>query len=112
MAAFRPWFERVDVIVLNYNGLPWPEKVQQAFEKSIEEGKGLVVIHAADNAFPTWANYDRMIGLGWRPKGAGARISFDDSGISTARKPAKAPTVVTASGTRTRSGCANPITRS
>src|SRR5262249_25671757 len=44
MAVFRPWFERVDVIVLNYNGLPWPEKVQQAFEKSVEEGKGLVVI--------------------------------------------------------------------
>src|SRR5262245_24790492 len=38
MAAFRPWFEKVDVIVLNYNGLPWPEKVQQALEKSIEEG--------------------------------------------------------------------------
>jgi type 1 glutamine amidotransferase len=80
MSAFRPWFERVDVIVLNYNGLPWPEKVQQAFEKTIEEGKGIVVIHAADNAFPSWANYERMIGLAWRPKGAGARISFDDSG--------------------------------
>lgn len=80
MALFRPWFEKFDVILLNYNGLPWPNAVHELLEKSVEEGKGLVVIHAADNAFPGRSTYDRMIGLGWRLKTMGARIGFDDSG--------------------------------
>ncbi len=80
MAAFRPHFEQVDVVVLNYNGLPWPDLVFDELEKSIEEGKGLVVIHAADNAFPSRENYNRMIGLGWRLKTIGARIGVDESG--------------------------------
>jgi len=30
----------------------------------IQNGGGLVVIHAADNSFPNWPAYNQMIGLG------------------------------------------------
>lgn len=87
ISAFWPHFENYDVILLNYNGFPWPEKVHEALEKSIDDGKGLVVIHAADNSFPNRANYNRMIGLGWRPKSVGTRLLIDDAGQITRVPP-------------------------
>lgn len=84
MAAFRPPFERFDVILLNYNGYPWPEETHAALEAAVREGgKGLVVVHAADNAFPGRPEYDRMIGLGWRPKADGPRLEIDAAGRVT-----------------------------
>ena len=33
----------------------------------MNDGGGLVVVHAADNAFPDWPAYNLMIGIGgWR----------------------------------------------
>jgi type 1 glutamine amidotransferase len=38
-----------------------------SFEKYVKEGGGLVVVHAADNAFPKWREFNLMIGIGgWR----------------------------------------------
>jgi len=37
------------------------------FEQYMRDGGGLVVVHAADNAFPNWKAYNDMIGIGgWR----------------------------------------------
>ncbi len=57
-------FSAYDVILSNYNGKPWQEKTQKAFVKYIEEGGNLVVVHAADNSFREWKEYNLMIGLG------------------------------------------------
>jgi type 1 glutamine amidotransferase len=62
--SFAPEFSKFDVVLSNYNGADWPESTQKAFEKFIEDGGGLVVVHAADNAFPDWSAYNEMIGLG------------------------------------------------
>ncbi|MEM6364249.1 MAG: family 16 glycoside hydrolase [Planctomycetota bacterium] len=64
MDGFEPNFADYDVVVLNYNGDPWPEATKQAFEAYVAGGGGMVSVHAADNSFPKWHAYNRMIGLG------------------------------------------------
>ena len=61
---FNPMFEGYDVVVSNYNGESWNTATQTAFEDYVAKGGGFVTVHAADNSFPTWEAYNRMIGLG------------------------------------------------
>ncbi len=64
LSTFSPNFSDYDVVVSNYNGEPWSAETQQAFEKYMTEGGGFVSVHAADNSFPAWEAYNRMIGVG------------------------------------------------
>jgi type 1 glutamine amidotransferase len=64
MATFKPDFAAYKVIVSNYNGEPWAKETQTAFEKYVREGGGFVSVHAADNAFPEWKEYNEMIAVG------------------------------------------------
>src|SRR5262249_18495275 len=41
---------------------------------------GLVIVHAANNAFGNWKEYNQMIGMGWRGAKAGDRLILDDGG--------------------------------
>jgi len=77
---WRPSFKDYKVVLSNYNGEKWPADVNTAFEEYVRGGGGFLVIHAANNAFPGWKEYDQMIGLGWRGKDYGARLFFDDAG--------------------------------
>lgn len=61
---FAPDFAAYKVVVMNYNGANWSPSTEQAFEKFISEGGGMVSVHAADNSFPQWLAYNKMIGLG------------------------------------------------
>ncbi len=63
-AAWRPKFANYAVVVSNYNGERWPDDVRAAFETYVKNGGGFVSYHAANNAFPEWAEYNAMIGLG------------------------------------------------
>jgi type 1 glutamine amidotransferase len=85
---FRPEFTRYDVVLSNYNGQPWPEPVREALEAFVAGGGGLVVIHAANNAFPEWPEWNEMIGLGWRDNTYGDRVTIDDGG-QVVRTPAR-----------------------
>src|SRR5271157_1496882 len=64
MSGFQPDFAAFDVVVSNYNGLPWPDATKAAFEEYVRDGGGFVSYHAADNAFPEWKAFNLMIGLG------------------------------------------------
>lgn len=64
MKLFKPDFAGYRVIVSNYNGESWSKETQAAFEKFVREGGGFVSVHAADNAFPEWKEYNEMIGVG------------------------------------------------
>ena len=64
MGSFKPDFAAYRVIVSNYNGEPWSKETQAAFEKFVREGGGFVPVHAADNSFPEWKEYNEMIGVG------------------------------------------------
>ncbi len=83
MDSFSPGFEQYKAIVMNYNGDDWPQSTQQAFEKYMRSGGGMVSVHAADNAFPKWVEYNKMIGLGgWgnRNEKDGPYIYYDSTG--------------------------------
>lgn len=81
MSGFRPKFADYDVIVSNYNGEAWPRETQIEFEAFVRGGGGFVAVHAADNAFSDWPEYNEMIGLGgWggRKKPAGPYVYYSD----------------------------------
>jgi type 1 glutamine amidotransferase len=61
---WRPDFDSYDVVVSNYNGQMWPGEVRTSFVNFVKNGGGFVVVHAADNAFSMWPEYNEMIGLG------------------------------------------------
>lgn len=78
---FPPDLSRYDVLLSNYNGAAWPTEFQKELETRLREGKiGLVIVHAANNAFGNWQEYNRMIGLGWRSPKGGDRLLLDDAG--------------------------------
>jgi len=64
MNDFKPDFAKYPVVLSNYNGAEWPQATKEAFVKYISDGGGLVVIHAADNSFPKWKEYNEMIAVG------------------------------------------------
>jgi len=61
---FAPKFSDYAVVVMDYETRDWPAATKQAFTDYVKNGGGLVIIHAADNAFPLWAEYNEMIGIG------------------------------------------------
>lgn len=68
-SAFKPDWGKYQVVVSNYDApdVRWPDELKQSFEQYIKNGGGMVAVHAADNAFPNWAEYNLMIGIGgWR----------------------------------------------
>lgn len=74
-------FPKFDVVLTNYNGEPWPKAMANGLEENLKAGKiGFVVVHAANNAFGGWKEYNQMIGLGWRGRGSGERLKLDDAG--------------------------------
>jgi len=83
--SYMPDFSQVDVVVIN-EGLrarDWPEATQKAFEKYMAEGGGMVIYHAANNAWPKWEEYNKMIGIGgWggRNVNSGPYLYINDEG--------------------------------
>ncbi|HLQ38865.1 MAG TPA: family 16 glycoside hydrolase [Planctomycetota bacterium] len=66
------------VIVLNYNGPRWGEAAENNFLAAVRGGVGVTVIHAANNAFEGWVEYEKLVGLLWRQgTGHGAYHPFD-----------------------------------
>lgn len=64
---FNPDLSRYQAIVMNYDAPDWPQELRTRFVQYVRGGGGLVVVHAADNAFPNWPEYNEMIGIGgWR----------------------------------------------
>lgn len=61
---WHPEFKKYNVVLSNYNGEDWPQPVQQAFEEYVAGGGGFVCVHAANNSFPKWDEYNKMIGVG------------------------------------------------
>ncbi len=64
--AFTPDFSAYDVVLTNFGwrAAPLPTATQLALDAFVKNGGGLVVVHAADNSWPQWAEFNEMIGLG------------------------------------------------
>lgn len=80
---FKPEFSKYDVVVSNYNGAPWIKETQTAFVEYVKSGGGLVIVHAANNAFGDWDAYNEIIGLGgWggRSEATGPYLYLSEDG--------------------------------
>ena len=82
---FKPTFSDYDVVISNFgwNAAPWPQETQDALQTFVQNGGGLTVIHAADNSFGDWPEYNQMIGLGgWgnRDEKSGPFVYINEAG--------------------------------
>ncbi|MEB2784220.1 ThuA domain-containing protein [Algoriphagus persicinus] len=86
-ASLRSWnpdFSDYDVVIQNTNNihnltLTWPTQAQKKLEEYVKNGGGLYILHSANNAFPQWSEYDKMIGLGWRAADNGVALELDSA---------------------------------
>jgi type 1 glutamine amidotransferase len=81
MTGFAPDWSRFRAVVLDYDGDAWPATTRAAFADWLAAGHGLVLIHAADNAFPDWPEFQLMAGVGgWRGRdeAAGPKLRWRD----------------------------------
>jgi type 1 glutamine amidotransferase len=116
-SSFAPAFAKYRAVVLNYDAPDdrWPAALKSSFEQYVRDGGGLVVVHAADNAFPAWPAFNEMIGIGgWRGRTEKAgpywfvrdgRLTSDPSPGPTGSHGRRVPFQITS-----RDG-AHPITR-
>lgn len=82
---YSPDFEKYDVIINNmgWKASTWPETTRKNFEKYMANGGGLVIVHAANNSWGDWPEYNKMIGIGgWggRNEESGTYAHLDDEG--------------------------------
>ena len=78
------------LVVLDYNGDSWPRKMQDAFLEYVRNGGGVIVYHAADNAFSGWEEYNKIIALGgWenRDETSGPYIYWKDGALIKDQTP-------------------------
>ncbi|WP_281540324.1 ThuA domain-containing protein [Maribacter aestuarii] len=78
-------FDKYDVIVSNlgFDAALWPEATRKEFEDYMNNGGGLLVVHAANNSWGNWEEYNKMIGLGaWggRDTSSGPYVYYNDDG--------------------------------
>ena len=84
MSGFKPKFADYDVVLSNYNGDSWSAETNNALIDYVKGGGGLAIIHAANNSFGNWPEYNRLIGLGgWggRNEKHGPYVRFRDGKI-------------------------------
>lgn len=92
MSDFIVDFKTYDVVVLDYNGDSWPKETKDNFVNYVKDGGGVVVYHAADNAFPEWPEYNEMIGLGgWgdRDEKSGPYVYIKDGEVVHDNSPGR-----------------------
>ncbi len=81
---WRPDFAAYDVVIQTCNdiggGPKWPQPVQQDFEQYVRNGGRVFIYHAANNAFPDWEAYNKIIGIGWRSSSQGVALAVSDTG--------------------------------
>lgn len=82
---FAPNFSNYNVVVNNFGwqAADWSDATKMSLENFVKDGGGLVSVHAADNSWPNWPAYNRMIGLGgWgdRNEKNGPYVYYDDEG--------------------------------
>jgi hypothetical protein len=94
-SAFKPEFGKYQVVVFNYDApdARWSADLKESFERYMTNGGGLVIVHAADNAFPGWPAFNEMIGIGgWRGRDekAGPHWFFKDGKLVSDNTPGRA----------------------
>jgi len=70
-SAYRLYF-------VDYNGPAWSDAAKENFVDAVRNGTGVCILHAADNAFVGWKEYEEICALLWRAGTAhGSYHKFD-----------------------------------
>jgi hypothetical protein len=82
---FSPDFGKYHIVVSNFGhgAADWPAKTRRNLEDYMKNGGGLVIVHAANNTWAKWPEFNRMIGLGgWggRNRKSGPYVYYDADG--------------------------------
>ena len=81
MSGFVLDFSPYQLEVLDYNGDSWPEETNRRFLEYVQNGGGVVIYHAADNAFSKWPEFNKICALGgWegRNENSGPYVYWKD----------------------------------
>ena len=57
--------ERYSLFVIDYDGARWGEPAEANLLAAVRAGAGLAVLHAANRAFPDWAEWQELVGEPW-----------------------------------------------
>lgn len=60
-AAIKPY----QVFFLDYNGDRWGDAAEKNFLSAVTGGTGVVCVHASNNSFIGWTEYEKLVGLVW-----------------------------------------------
>lgn len=82
---YSPNFENYDVIISNFGwkASAWNDTTKKNFVTYMKNGGGLVVVHAANNAWGDWKEFNKMTAIGgWgnRNEKSGPYIYYDING--------------------------------
>ena len=58
--------DRYGLFFVDYHGALWGERARANFEAAVRAGAGVVILHASNNGFEGWTEYERMVALAWR----------------------------------------------
>ena len=91
---YSPDFDQYQVVISNFGwkASTWPETSRKNLEDYVSNGGGLVVVHAANNSWAEWEEFNKMIGVGgWGGRGAqsGTFVTMDDAGTEHRVAPEK-----------------------
>src|SRR5689334_4253349 len=94
-STFKPDWNKYQVVVSNYDAPDerWSDSLKASFEEYVRNGGGFVSVHAADNAFPNWKEFNLMIGVGgWRGRNekSGPHIYYQDGKLVSDTAPGSA----------------------
>lgn len=64
--ADRGDLSRFGLIFIDYNGPDWSAKAKDNFAGAVRNGAGVCILHAADNSFRGWKEYEEICALAWR----------------------------------------------
>ena len=68
-STYKPEFSKYKAVVWNLDAPDWPENLQTELDNYVKNGGGLIIVHAANNAFPDWRAFNLMTGIGgWRKR--------------------------------------------
>jgi type 1 glutamine amidotransferase len=90
MSNFTPDFKSYQVVILDYNGDSWSKNTNKQFLDYVKNGGGVVIYHAANNAFTNWKEYNEITALGgWgnRTEAAGPYVYWDNNKLVRNNEP-------------------------
>lgn len=66
------------LLFLDYNGPDWSETAKANFLNAVRNGTGVTILHAANNPFVGWVEFEKLCALCWREgTGHGRFHAFD-----------------------------------